>query len=304
MGERQMIPAGNDGGRSTEDRRASRRANRPALARSSSVIRMGALAAALALAWLAFTWFARRSEDEVWARIQASGVMVVATDASYPPFEALDADGNFFGFDIDLAREIGRRLGVRVEFENIGYDGLLGTLVVKRDDVVISAFVPVAERRREVSYTDAYFNAGPVFVVRAEAGAALAGDPAAWASGKRLAAEFGSNADALLRRWARVQAGIEPVAAPSAAEAMVAVEEGRVEAALVDSVSAYDFLLGHPGLKIAGPAVEDELYVMAVNVYSTQLLAALQGALAEMRADGTLEEIRVKWFGEAGREER
>lgn len=267
--------------------------------RTGRVAASAVLLIALGVAVLA--WLTRQSEDEVWQRIQSTGVMVVSTDASYPPFEALDGDGNFFGFDIDLAEALGRRLGVRVEFENIGYDGLLGTLVVKRDDVVISAFVAVPERQNDVSYTTPYFNAGPVMVVRADSGLRLDGDPAAWARGKRLVAEFGSNADALLRQWARHHPGVHSVPAPSAAEAMVAVEDARADAALVDAVSAYDFLLGHPALTIAGPPVEDEFYVMAVNRRSTKLLAALQAALAEMKADGTLAELRVKWFGEAAR---
>src|ERR1051325_3974765 len=69
--------------------------------------------------------FSRAREDVVWKRIQARGVFTVATDASYPPFSAVDANGNLFGFDIDLAEAIGRQWGVRVEFENIAYDALL-----------------------------------------------------------------------------------------------------------------------------------------------------------------------------------
>src|SRR4026208_2010713 len=65
--------------------------------------------------------FAFPKEDEVWKRIQARGVFTVATDASYPPFSAVDANGDLFGFDIDLAEAIGRQWGVRVEFENIAY---------------------------------------------------------------------------------------------------------------------------------------------------------------------------------------
>src|SRR5690554_3687705 len=87
-----------------------------------------------------------RGEDEFWERIQARGEFVVATDASYEPFSAVDGNGDLFGFDIELAEAIGRRWGVRVAFENITYDALLGALVAGRDDAVISAFVPQPDR--------------------------------------------------------------------------------------------------------------------------------------------------------------
>src|SRR5512136_3070344 len=61
----------------------------------------------------------RSKKDLVWERIRSRGVFTVATDASYPPFSAVDENGNWFGFEIDLAEAIGRRWGVRVEFENI-----------------------------------------------------------------------------------------------------------------------------------------------------------------------------------------
>ena len=76
-------------------------------------------AAALVAAGLGGYELLRSDEDEFWQRIQARGAFVVATDASYLPFSAVDANGALFGFDIDLAEAIGRRWGVTVQFENI-----------------------------------------------------------------------------------------------------------------------------------------------------------------------------------------
>ncbi|MCJ7620524.1 MAG: transporter substrate-binding domain-containing protein, partial [Anaerolineae bacterium] len=63
-------------------------------------------------------------KDETWERIQRDGVMRVAVDASYPPFEYIDVAGNLVGYDIDLAHELGRSFGVDVEFVIISFDGL------------------------------------------------------------------------------------------------------------------------------------------------------------------------------------
>ncbi|MBI3762739.1 MAG: amino acid ABC transporter substrate-binding protein [Chloroflexi bacterium] len=246
------------------------------------------------------------SEDRAWRRIQSSHVITFAVDASYPPFEALDANGNFIGFDIDLAHEIARRLGARAEFENVAYDGLLGALISDRDDAAISALVEIPERLNEVAYTKLYFNAGIVAVVSR---GAVGENPNPksqipglnWAEGKTIAVEYGSSSDALVRQWAKRVTGLTRLSSPSAAEAMVAVERGTAAAALVDAVSAYDFLLGHPALTIAGPPVEDELYVIAVSRQSAILLREINRALDAIETDGTMAELRVRWFGEAAR---
>jgi ABC-type amino acid transport substrate-binding protein len=253
-----------------------------------------------ALAWISLR-LARGPADATWERIQAERRFVVVTDASYPPFSAVDADGNLFGFDVDLAEEIGRRWGVQVAFENLTYDALLTALIVGRDDAVISAFVPQPERTREVAYTQPYFVAGTVAVVRAGGGDRLEGDPEAWAAGKTLAVEFGATGDALGRQWARRVVDVTVTPLLTAGEALAAVESGAADAALVDAITAYEFVRTHPAVVVAGPPVEPEPYVIAVSIDSPILLRELEAVLEAMRADGTLAGLRAKWFGEAAR---
>ena len=242
-----------------------------------------------------------RREDAAWQRIQSRGVFTVATDASYPPFAAVDENGNLYGFDIDLAEAIGRRWGMRVEFENITYDALSGTLISGRDDAVISAFVPQPERTQDLAFTRSYFVSGMAAVIRAGSGAPLTGDPIAWASGKTLAVEYGAGGDALARQWARRALGITVLPLPTTPAALLAVEDRRADAALVDAISAYDFLLSHSALTLAGPLLEPEPYVIAVSIKSPTLFRKLESVLQAMEADGTLPALRVKWFGQAAR---
>jgi len=245
--------------------------------------------------------FASPKEDEIWKRIQARRVFTVATDASYPPFSAVDGNGNLFGFDVDLAEAIGRRWGVRVDFENIAYDALLDTLISNRDDAVISAFVPQPERAKQISFSRSYFVGGTVAVIKAQTGTRLTGDPIVWASGKTLAVEYGAGGDALARQWKQRVAGITILPKPTADEALLAVENDQAQAALVDAISAYDFMRGHPALTLAGPALEPEPYVVAVSARSRMLYQQVEQALAAMEADGSLSELKVKWFGEAAK---
>jgi ABC-type amino acid transport substrate-binding protein len=272
--------------------------------KSMGSVRRGLVAAALlgVAVVLGVVWIARQlyqPQDAVWDRIQSEKVWLVATDASYPPFSVVDANGDLFGFDVDLADAIARRWGAEAVFENITYDALLGSLIAGRDQAVVSAFVPQPERTRDVAYTRPYFTAGTVAVVR-QAETDLPGDdPPRWAAGKTLAVEYGSSGHAIARQWSQRVVGVNLLPKSTAAEALAAAEQGAAAAAVVDAISAYDFLLGHPGLKLAGPPLEPEPYVIAVSFKSQTLLHELDQALAAMEADGSLAALRVKWFGEA-----
>ena len=254
----------------------------------------------LAIVFMASFFIVQWNEDAAWARVQQRGILTFATDASYPPFETLDGEGNFAGFDIDLAHEIARRLNLKAEFEAVSYDGLIGTLVTQRDDAVISAWIIQPERGKEASFTPSYFNAGVLLVTRADE--AVTGEAMAWATGKTLTAEFGSVGDALARKWSRLVVGVKPVSAADAAAAMQLVAEGQADGALVDAVTAYEFLKSNLQLKIATSIPEaDAPYVIAVSAKSPTLLGELTRVINEMESEGSLGELRVKWFGEAAR---
>ena len=120
----------------------------------------------------------------------------------------------------------------------MSYDGLLGTLIVNRDDAVLSAFVIQPERSKDVSYTPSYFNAGVVLVTRVEQDGILLNNLA----NKTLSAEYGSEGDALIRKWSRVTVGLKALPMKDSIGAMQAVEQGKADGALVDAVSAYQYI--------------------------------------------------------------
>jgi ABC-type amino acid transport substrate-binding protein len=116
----------------------------------------------VALLWVLLT----RPQDTAWERLQRGGSLRVALDPSFPPFEDTNDQGELVGFDIDLAREIGRRLAIPVTFLPIAFDGLADAVMAGKADVVISAF-PYDERLTEdVRYSQPYFEEGLVMVTR------------------------------------------------------------------------------------------------------------------------------------------
>ena len=242
--------------------------------------------------------------DDVWDHVQETGVLRIGMDASFPPFESIAADGTLIGFDVDLAQELGRRLGVEVEIvANLPYDGLYDALWVGRVDAVISALLVNPDRMADFAYSKPYLDAGQVLVV-AEGGEGTEIKQMADLSGQTLAVEFGSQGDLEARIRARRLENMLVLTCETAADALAAVAEGEADAALVDHVSALGAVArlgeGRPGpgtrLAVVGQPVIPEPYAIAVRRKSQRILRAIDEALAEMEADGTLSALSARWL--------
>ncbi len=97
--------------------------------------------------------------------VQARGKLIVGTSADYPPFEFLDDDGNFAGYDMDLIREIGKRMGVEVEIQDLGFDALIAAVQGRKVDCAIAAMAATEERKQSVDFTQSYNAQKQSFVV-------------------------------------------------------------------------------------------------------------------------------------------
>jgi ABC-type amino acid transport substrate-binding protein len=256
---------------------------------------MLALAATgLGVWWLLADNPARR-EDRTLKRVQQKKLLRVGLDASYPPFENIDEETKeIFGLDVDLAREIGRRLDAEVEIVNISFDGLYDALTADKVDALVSG-LPYDDRMTEdVAYSIAYFNAGQVLVVRQD-NATI--EETRDLAGRSLAVEWGSTADMEARELAKKLPDLALKLYPSAQDALAALQGGESDAALVDAISAYQFIGQEGDLEAVGRPLTEELYVIAVRPQSRKLLSQINGILLEMREDGTLETLQVKWLG-------
>lgn len=240
-------------------------------------------------------WLGREEEkDHTWAVIQQTGVLRVGMDASYPPFEEVDeTTGELLGYDVELAREIGRRLDLEVQFVSIGFDGLYDALIARKVDAVISALPYDPLRTQDVLYTVSYFNAGLVLVVEeGETGIESVDD----LSSRTLGVEWGSDSDAQGRRLVKRLDGLTLRPYPTPLDTLWGLKNGEVEAVLVDAVSAHHFIKHEGAVKIVGQPVTDESYVIAVGPTGTELVSALNAALLALRDDRTLIRLRDEWF--------
>lgn len=230
--------------------------------------------------------------DPVLADVRARGVLRVAIDPGYAPFSQTVA-GDLVGYDVDLARALAAKLGLRAELVTTGLDAVYDDLASRRADIIISALPYSPDQAWRARFSAFYFDAGQLLVVRADTPVGRLADLAQ----QRVAVALGSDADTEARRRLRAGATFTLDADyDTAAEVLVALRAGQVTAAIVDRPA---FLLDADGLVVV-EALTFEPYVLAVAPEAFALHAEVERALAAVRAEGQLEELEARWFGSRG----
>jgi polar amino acid transport system substrate-binding protein len=233
----------------------------------------------------------QRSED-AWEEVRRAGTVRVGMDASYPPFEWIDAEGQFQGLDVALARALGERWGVRVDLVNIHFDGLYEAMVARRVDMLVSALPYDELMTRDLRYSTAYAVGGQVMV--AAHGTVLATEEDL--RGRRVAVEMGSEGHALLSRLNHDRGmAVDALVLPDLAASAQAVQEGRVVAMVCDRIDALS-LTADGLLAIVGRPLTIEPYVIATRRDSPRMADEIQVALDALASDGTLEALEREWL--------
>lgn len=234
--------------------------------------------------------FLSAGDDSTLVEIQRRGTLRVGLDASFPPFETMSENNQIVGLDVDIAQAIATDLGVELELVNIGFDGLYDALLARRVDLLLSGLPYDPRWTQDVAYTTNYFNVGQMLVTRAgETTINVAED----LTGRTVAVEWGSQADMEGRRLGRELAGMTLLRQETAAQAIEAVLNRQVDAAIVDGVSGVSAF--PRGLKIV-TYLTDEWYAAAVHIESRALLEAVNQSLARLEASGEMVHLQARWF--------
>ncbi|MFP3895862.1 MAG: substrate-binding periplasmic protein [Anaerolineales bacterium] len=231
--------------------------------------------------------------DGTWQRIQAQGVLRVGMDASYPPFESIDEEGEFVGYDVDLARELARRWDVEVQFFDIHFDGLYDALCAKKVDLLVSALPHDRTLTEDILYSEPYFNAGQVLVVpQGEISIRAVED----LEGKRVAVELGAEAHQLLLQMVRDRGVSADIITGRQPEEMFSLlKKGDVDALICDRVTAYGNVKGE-ALHIVEPTLTSAPFVMAAHADSPVLISKVDEALKVWRENGFLVDLEKRWL--------
>lgn len=239
-----------------------------------------------------FVAFARRlPPDRAWERVVASGTLRVAIDPSLPPFASGPGE-NPVGFDPDLARLLGQRLGVTVVFVPTPFDNLYDALRTGAADATISGLTVRPEELSQVRYSIPYLEAGPRILVRADAPYQRLDELV----GRTVGAELGSDGDLAARSLARRLPGVRLNSSfETNRAALDALLAGQLDGAAFDGTTALTFLNTHPNLRALPSPLPAEL-VIAVPKDAATLQARLDVALGELHDQGTLDELVRRWF--------
>ncbi|AGK60801.1 amino acid ABC transporter substrate-binding protein, PAAT family [Archaeoglobus sulfaticallidus PM70-1] len=225
------------------------------------------------------------------------GMLTVGSDIAYPPFEFTDEKtGKYAGFDIDLMTEIAKRLGLEVKFVNTAWDGIIPGLLSKKYDVICSAMTITEERAKQVDFSEPYFEAKQVIITRADDTSIQSVKDL---DGKKVAVQQGTTGDFAAERLKEKGINLEIIRFEGTPEALMAIQKGDADAAIIDNFVAYLAVKKDPKVYrvVEDPEFEPEYYGIAVNKDNKGLLEAINKALEEIKKDGTYDKIYEKWFG-------
>lgn len=234
------------------------------------------------------------SQDGTWQRVQINGDLYVGMDPSYPPFAEWTPE-QIVGIEADLAREIGRRLGVQTHILIMGFDSLYDSLYTGSVDMIIAGLHPNPALTNWVYYSEPYFDAGQILVSPVDAPADAPRD----LDGKIVAVEMASAGDQAAQRWARRLHALTVRRYLLPQDAMRAVQQGEAAAALVDTISARQYVQQHPDLRMARSTAVAAPYVIAMRKANFRLTAEVERALKAIKADGTLDAMLARWLSGA-----
>jgi len=225
--------------------------------------------------------------------LKARGTLRVALEGTYPPFNFRDArTGELAGYDVDVARLLAARLGLKPEFVTTEWSAILAGLGAGKYDVIVSQVGITPKRQQAFDFSRPYTYSGPQLIVRRNESADY--KRLEELKGKKVGVGQGS----VFEQQVRAVPGIDVRSYPAAPENLQDLAFGRIDAALNDSLMV-GYLLKNSQLPIRAGARVGEVARMGIAYRkgNPKFGAALDAALDAARADGSLKQVSMKWFG-------
>ncbi len=246
--------------------------------------------------------------SDTFQRVRSRGALIVATNAGWEPQGFLDDAGHLAGFDIDVAREIARRLGVKARFETPDWGLMTGGHWYGRWDMMVGSATPTKARAQVVDFAGVYYYSPYVFAVNA----ASPVRSRTQLDGRRIGVETGTTSEDYIRRHLEIDA-------PDAPPVTYSVTPGEVKT-YANSMAPFDDLRLGPGVRVDAVLAPEQTVLQAIRAgYPIRILpggyafrepltvvtdkgdpawtARIRGLIAAMRADGTLQAITIRWYG-------
>ncbi|MFT8321423.1 MAG: amino acid ABC transporter substrate-binding protein [Bacillus sp. (in: firmicutes)] len=231
------------------------------------------------------------TETDLLAKIKSDGKIVVGTEGTYPPFTYHDDKGELTGFDVEIAKEVAKRLGVKAEFMETQWDAIFAGLDAKRFDMIANQVGINAERKEKYSFSDPYISSSAVLITRNDSKVKSFEDIKGLKSAQSLTSNYGK----LAKNY-----GAELVGVDGFNQAVELLNSKRVDVTINDKLSFLDYKKQKPNAKIVIADTADDVAQSGLmfRQKNDTLVDAVNKALKDMIDDGTYTKISEKWFGE------
>ena len=233
--------------------------------------------------------------DNSLEKIQSKGVFVLGLDDSFPPLGFRDADNKIVGYDIDIAEEVAKRLGVTLKCQPIDWAAKEQELNTNNIDCIWNGFTMTPEREEALSFTKPYLNNAQVVIVRNDSGIKTLAD----LKGKTIGLQAGSSASEAVDASPDFKASLKNIVEfKENLTALMDLEIKGVDGVVMDVVVGnYSIATSGKPFVVVEETLTPEFYGVGFRKADVKLRDAVQKIMEEMVADGTMSKIDAKWFG-------
>lgn len=233
------------------------------------------------------------AEDKSLQKVQDAGKLVLGLDPTFKPMGYTDDNDQIVGFDIDLAKEVCKRMDVKLETYSVNWETKEKDLDAGTIDCIWNGLSVDEKRAKVMLLSKPYMNNSMVFVVKGDSDVKSMSD----LSGKKVAVQNGSTAQEILNA-SELASSITPSELASNAEALNQLDLGMADAVFMDSVVAnYEITTSGKNYKLLPDGLEEEEYAIGFRTGDKALCTKVEEILGEMQKDGTIAKISTEWFG-------
>lgn len=223
---------------------------------------------------------------------QSDNVIIMGTNAEFEPFEYRDGL-EITGFDVEIAKKVAEKLGKELVVEDMAFDALILALNSDKVDFIAAGMTATDERKTQVDFSDAYFSSQQMIIVKADNTTITTAEDLV---GKKVGVQLGTTGDLFVSGTE----GIAEVAQFQAGtQAIMDLKNGKIDAVVIDAEPAKKMIEGQSDLKLLDAPFVEEEYAIAVKKGDNEVLNAINETLADIKADGTYDEIYAKYFDAA-----
>lgn len=235
------------------------------------------------------------SADNSLKDIKTKKELIIGLDDNFPPMGFRDNSGEIVGFDIDMAKEVGKRMGVKVTFKPVEWDGIILSLNNKDIDAIWNGLTITDKRKEQITFSKVYLQNKQIVIVKNKANLSKKSD----LNDKILGLQMGSSSETALASDSQLTSSLKEVKKYSNnTEALLDLNAERIDAVIVDEVVGRYYVNKKVGdYKVFDENLGVEDYGVGLRKSDTSLTEEVNKLLEEMKSDGTANTLSQKWFG-------